>query len=58
MVDPWAESRSLQELLLGMPQEQSCQSLMEMVVGRLAAKKHVALAIASGREACFPFRGR
>ena len=44
MVDPGEESRFLQELLLDMPQEHSCLSLMETVVRRLAARQHVALA--------------
>jgi transcriptional regulator with GAF, ATPase, and Fis domain len=44
MAEPAAESRSLQDLLLAMPQEHSCQSLMEMVVRRLAAREPVALA--------------
>jgi transcriptional regulator with GAF, ATPase, and Fis domain len=44
MVDPAAESRFLQELLLEMPQEHSCPSLMDRVVRRLATREHVALA--------------
>ena len=42
-MDPGAESRSLRELLLAMPQELSCQSLLEMVVERLAVREHIAL---------------
>ena len=44
MIDPQEESRSLQELLLAMPQEHSSRALAEMVVRRLAAREHVALA--------------
>jgi transcriptional regulator with GAF, ATPase, and Fis domain len=44
MLDPGTESRFLQELLLEMPQQRSCLSLMEMVVQRLAARSNVALA--------------
>ncbi len=44
MIELQADSGPLQELLLAMPQEHSCQSLMDMVVRRLAAREPVALA--------------
>jgi transcriptional regulator with GAF, ATPase, and Fis domain len=44
MVDARGETQSLQELLLAMPQEHSCDSLLKMAVQRLAAREHVALA--------------
>jgi len=44
MTNPAAESRSLQELLLAMPQEHSSQSLLQMVVQRLATRENAALA--------------
>ena len=42
MIDPTAESQSLQDLLLTMPQEHSSRSLLEMAVRRIAAREHVA----------------
>jgi len=44
MIDPAAESRFLQELLLEMPEQQSCTGLIDLAVRRLAAQEHVALA--------------
>jgi len=43
MTEPAAESQSLHDLLLAMPQERSCDSLLGMTVRRLAAQDHVAL---------------
>ncbi|HSR71177.1 MAG TPA: sigma 54-interacting transcriptional regulator, partial [Kiloniellales bacterium] len=44
VVEPKAGSQSLRELLLALPQEHSSQSLLEMVVQRLAVREHIALA--------------
>jgi len=44
MTEPAVESQSLHDLLLAMPQERSCDSLLGMTVRRLAAQDHVALA--------------